>query len=164
MACRRFTGPVIFEPRASDLELVDVENALLRAAVGDYALEAAVLLLANGGHWLPLLQAAGLIDLEPDPAGGETWAQVRWDDARSALQAGTVAGDDGQELLLRAAGSLADGQPVDLGDLTGDLDQASLQLLLAALAHAAGSHDQEDPDVPHFGEPLSPLVAWPARG
>ena len=80
------------------------------------------------------------------------------------MLADALAGDDGQERLLRAAGSLADGQPVDLGDLTGDLDRASLQLLLAALAHAAGSHDQEDPDVPSSGEPLPPLVAWPPRG
>ncbi len=86
----KFTGAVIFEPRASDPDLVDVENALVRAAVGEYAVEAAVLLLANGGHWLPALQAAGLIDLEPDPAGGETWAQVRWDDVRGALQGGGV--------------------------------------------------------------------------
>ncbi len=74
------------------------------------------------------------------------------------------AGDDGQQRLLRAPESLADGQPVDLGDLTGDLDRASLRLLLAALAHAAGSHDQQDPDVPLSGDPLPPLVAWPARG
>lgn len=131
--------------------------------MGDYALQAAVLLLANGGHWLPALQAAGLIDLEPDPAGGQTWAQVRWDDVRSALQAGGLDGDDGQERLLRAAGSLADGQPVNPGDLAGDLDRESLRLLLAAIAHAAGSHDHQDPDVPLSGEPMPALVAWPAR-
>lgn len=76
---------------------------------------------------------------------------MRWDDVRTALQTGTLAGDDGQGRLLRAAGSLADGQPVDLGDLTGDLDRVSLRLLPAAIAHAAGSHDQQDPNVPHPG-------------
>jgi hypothetical protein len=50
---------VIIEPRATDLDLVDVENALLRAAVGDYSAEAAVLLLANGGHWLPGCRVPG---------------------------------------------------------------------------------------------------------
>ena len=44
---------MILEPRATDLDLVEVENALLRAAVGDYSAEAAVLLLANAGDWLP---------------------------------------------------------------------------------------------------------------
>lgn len=84
---------------------------------------------------------------------------MRWDDVRSALQAGALAGGDGQQALLRAAGNFADGQPVALGDLAGDLDRGSLRLLLAATAHAAGSHDQYDPDVPPSGEPLPPLVA-----
>ena len=50
---------MIFEPRAADLDPVDVEDALLRAAVGDCADEAAVLLLIDFGHWLPQLQSAG---------------------------------------------------------------------------------------------------------
>ena len=48
---------------------VDVENALLRAAVGDYADEAAVLLLITFGHWLPQLQSARRITLEQDVDG-----------------------------------------------------------------------------------------------
>ena len=44
---------VIIEPIAADLDLDEVEVALLRAAVGDYAAEAAVLLLATTGTgWL----------------------------------------------------------------------------------------------------------------
>jgi hypothetical protein len=86
---------VILEPRAADLDLADLETALLRAAVGDYSAEAAVLLLANAGHWLPQLQAAGLISLLDDVA-----------------------------------------------------------LLLAAVAHAGGSHGDDQP----------PLAAWPVRG
>ena len=69
---------MILEPRATDLDLVDVENALLRAAVGDYAAEAAVLLLANAGHWLPQLRGAGLICLLGDVDGEGLWAQVAW--------------------------------------------------------------------------------------
>ena len=71
--------------------------------MGDRALEAAVLQLANGGHWLALLQAAGLIHLEPDPAGGETWTQVRWDDVRTVLQAGPLVGADDRDWLLGAS-------------------------------------------------------------
>ncbi len=37
------------EPKAHDLDLDDVESALLRAAIGDYTAEAAILLLANFG-------------------------------------------------------------------------------------------------------------------
>ncbi|MGY1914196.1 hypothetical protein ABC795_05540 [Blastococcus sp. HT6-30] len=55
---------MIFELRAADLDPVGVENALLRAALGDYSDEAAILLLITSGHWLPQLQHAGLITIE----------------------------------------------------------------------------------------------------
>ncbi|WP_448609477.1 hypothetical protein [Geodermatophilus sp. URMC 60] len=145
---------MILEPRATDLDLVEVENALLRAAVGDYSAEAAVLLLANAGHWLPELRRAGLICLLGDVDGGGLWAQVAWPDLDAALRAGRIGGSSGQLRLLRAAASLADGQPVDLGDLAAGLDRDGLALLLAAVAHAGGSHGGE----------LPPLVAWPVRG
>jgi len=161
---------VIFEPRAADLELVDLESALLRAAVGDYGAEAAVLLLAGAGHWLPQLQAAelvGLVDVE-DPAG--PWAQIAWPDLDAALRAGRIVGSGGQLRLLRAAASLADGQPVDLGDIAAGLDRPGLVLLLAAIAHAGGSHDHHMSPageavaaVIHVGERLPPLATWPAR-
>ena len=61
---------MIIEPIAADLDLDEVEVALLRAAVGDYAAEAAVLLLANDGFWLARLRAAGLITVEAEPVGG----------------------------------------------------------------------------------------------
>jgi len=160
---------VIGEPRASDLDLIDVESALLRAAVGDYAVEAAVLLLANSGHWLPRLQAAGLISIALD---GEVddgpWAAVQWGDLDRALRTGAITGTGGQLRLLRVAASLADGQPVDLSDLTAGVDRAELTLVLAALAHGAGSHEQsdvvrDDDGLPHAGAPLGPVVAWPVR-
>lgn len=141
------------EPRAADLDLADLETALLRAAVGDYSAEAAVLLLANAGHWLPQLQAAGLVCLLDDVDGEGLWAQVAWPEVDAALRAGTIAGNGSQLRLLRAAASLADGQPVDLGDLAAGLDRAALTLVLAAVAHAGGSH----------GDDLPPLAAWPVR-
>ena len=86
---------MIGEPRAVDLDLLDVESALLRAAVGDYAAEAAVLLLANSGHWLPQLQTAGLIAiaLDGDDTGGP-WAAVQWPDLDGAQ--GIAGGADGR--------------------------------------------------------------------
>jgi hypothetical protein len=159
---------VLGAPRAVDLDLLDLENALLRAAVGDYAVEAAVLLLADSGHWLPQLQAAGLIALDGDVDGGGPWAAVQWTDLDRALRAGVVTGTGGQLRLLRAAASLADGQPIDLADLTAGVDRPELTLLLAALAHAAGSHEHErvvhdDDGTPHPGPLLGPVVAWPLR-
>jgi hypothetical protein len=161
---------VIGEPRAADLELDDLESALLRAAVGDYAAEAAILLLANSGHWLPRLQSAGLltIALDGDAADGGPWAAVQWTDLDGALRRGSIGGSGGQLRLLRAAASLADGQPIDLADLTAGLDRRELALLLAALAHAAGSHEhrevlRDEDGVPHAGAPLGPVVPWPSR-
>jgi hypothetical protein len=161
---------VIGEPRAVDLELDDLESALLRAAVGDYAAEAAVLMLANSGYWLPRLQAAGLITiaLDGDAVDGGPWAAVQWADLDGALRRGGISGSGGQLRLLRAAASLAEGQPIDLADLTAGLDRPELALLLAALAHAAGSHEhrevlRDDDGVPHAGAPLGPVVPWPAR-
>ena len=144
------------EPRAADLDLVDVENALLRAAVGDYSAEAAVLLLVNSGHWLPQLQSAGLITiaLDDDTFGGGPWAAVQWGDLDGALRAGTVSGTGAQLRVLRAAASIAEGHPVDLGDLAAGLDRDDLALLLPAVAHARGSHGGE----------LPPLAGWPLRG
>ena len=161
---------MIGERRAADLDLEDVESALLRAAVGDYALEAAVLLLANSGHWLPRLHAAGLITIAlDDPVDGGPWAAVQWAELDPALRTGTISGPGGQLRLLRAAASLADGQPVDLADLTAGLDRAELTLLLAALSHAAGSHEHREvvrdrDGAPHPGPPLGPVVGWPLRG
>ena len=158
----------MFEPRAADLDLVDVENALLRGAVGDYADEAAALLLINFGHWLPQLQSADLITLTPDPEEHGPWAQIAWPDLEPALAAGLIFGSSGEVRMLRAAASVADGHPVDLGDLAGALDRRALTLLLAAIAHAAGSHDHRQiirgPDGIRFcGDPLPPLIAWPLR-
>jgi hypothetical protein len=154
---------VIFEPRAADLDPLDLENALLRAAVGDYADEAAVLLLVNCGHWLPRLQAADLITLVPDLDGEGLWAQIDWPALAPALAAGLLVGIEGEEWVLRAAVSIADGHPVDLGDLAAGLDRRALTLVLAALAHAAGSHDH--PAVTagpaRSGITLPPVVAWP---
>ncbi len=144
---------MIIEPRATDLDLVDVENALLRAAVGDYSAEAAVLLLANAGHWLAELQGTGLICVVGDVDGDGPWAQVAWPDLDAALRAGTIGGSSSQLRLLRAAASLADGQPVDLGDLAAGVDRDGLALVLAAVAHAGGSHSDD----------LPPLAPWPVR-
>lgn len=161
---------MIGEPQAIDLDLLDLESALLRAAVGDYAVEAAVLLLADSGYWLPQLQAAGLvaIALDGDAADGGPWAAVQWGELDRALRSGAITGSLGQLRLLRAAASLADGQPIDLADLAAGVDRPELTLLLAALAHAAGSHEhrdvvRDDDGAPQAGPRLGPVVAWPVQ-
>lgn len=83
---------MIIEPIAADLGLDDVEVVLLRAAVGDYAAEAAVLLLANDGYWLARLRAAGLITVEAEPVGGRLWARIEWVELDAGLAAGRLPG------------------------------------------------------------------------
>jgi hypothetical protein len=142
---------VIFEPRAADLDPADVENALLRAALGDYSDEAAILLL---------------ITLDGNVDGEGLWAHIAWPDLADAVRIGTITGNSSQCSLLQAAASIADGHPVDLGDLAAGLDRRALTLVLAAIAHAAGSHEHHhtarDPDgVPQPVGQLPPLIAWP---
>jgi hypothetical protein len=165
---------VLFEPEAADHDPVDVEDALLGAALGDYSAEAAILLLIAFGHWLPQLQSAGLITLECCLDGccfdGDGWsAQIAWPDLDPALRDGTIVGSSGELRVLAAAASIADGHPVNLGDLAAGLDRRAITLVLAAIAHAAGSHEHRaitrDPDgIPHTGEQLPPLIAWPVPG
>jgi len=160
---------VDFAPKAADLDLDDVESALLRAAVGDYTAEAAILLLANFGHWLPQLQDADLITIEDDPAGGDRWAQIQWEDLPAALTEGRIFGSSGELRVLRAAASIVDGQPLNLGDVASGLDRRGLSLLLAAIAHAGGSHEHReetfDPDrgITYLGDKVPPLMPWPPR-
>lgn len=95
------------------------------------------------------------------------WAQIAWPDLEPALSDGLIVGSSGQLRVLRAAKGIGDG-PVDLGDLAAGLDRRTLTLELAAIAHAAGSHDHRDltyasDGIPHPGDPLPPLVAWPPR-
>jgi len=156
---------VIIEPIAADLHLDEVEVALLNAAVGDYAAEAGVLLLANDGYWLARLRAAGMITVEAEPVGGELWARIEWAELDDALADGRLPGSPEGLAVLRVAVSLADGRPVDLAEVAVALDRRTLGLVLAALAHAAGSHDHS----PLAGQGadadlrLGPLIAWPAR-
>jgi hypothetical protein len=158
---------VILEPIAADLDLDEVEIALLRAAVGDYAAEAAVLLLANDGYWPARLRAAGLITVEAEPVGGQLWARIEWPDLDAALADGRLPGSQEELAVLRVAVSLADGRPVDLADVAVALDRRTLSLVLAALAHAAGSHDRRAAAPAGHGPGadlrLEALFRWPTR-
>ena len=158
---------MILEPIAADIDPDEVEVALLRAAVGDYAAEAAVLLLANDGYWPARLRTAGLITVEAEPVGGQLWARIEWPELDAALADGRLPGSQEELVVLRVAVSLADGHPVDLADVALALDRRTLGLVLAALAHAAGSHDHRAPAPAGHGADadvrLGPLIAWPAR-
>ena len=50
----------------------------------------------------------------------------------------------GEQRILRIAAALGAGTPVDLSTAFDGLDRENTRLVLAAMAHAAGSHDHSD--------------------
>lgn len=130
----------------------------LRAwARGSYAEEAAVELLARGfgGRF-----------------ASTAWPWVRacdrpgwyWLDGE-AIWTGSGCLSGGERRLLGLVAALAGGQPVpDLAASLAGLDRANLGLVLAAFAHAAGSHEHSvvrfGPDGLVITEPGA-LVGWP---
>lgn len=114
----------------------------LRAwARGMYTTEAAteLLLRAFGGK----LAAPGnpWVHTSTEPEGPN---QVRaWIDfAAIPEEVGPLSG--GERRFLMLAASLAEDVPVVLGDLVSGLDRENLDLVLAAIAHAGGSHQHSD--------------------
>lgn len=88
-----------------------------------------------------------------------------WIDADS-LRAGTGALSGGERRVLTMVAGLIDEAPVDVVDVVAGLDRANLHLVLAALAHAAGSHEHTEVDGGIDGGARvtkpGPVVAWPA--
>ncbi|MFC8523400.1 ABC transporter ATP-binding protein [Pseudarthrobacter sp. NPDC057230] len=114
----------------------------LRAwARGMYTTEAAteLLLKAFGGKFA----APGnpWIHTSTEPEGPN---QLRaWIDfAAIPEEVGPLSG--GERRFLMLAASLAEDVPVVLGDLVSGLDRENLDLVLAAIAHAGGSHQHSD--------------------
>jgi len=133
-------------------------EALRAWAAGSYADTAAVELLARafGGRFA----GAGSPWIGTD-AAGRTWL-----DGDALRAASGLSGGERRVLALVAA--LIDAQPVEIVDVVSGLDRHHLDLVLAALAHAGGSHEHAavtlDPDgTAHLSRP-GPLHPWPAVG
>lgn len=129
-------------------------------ARGDYPVEAGVELLIRSG----LAGRADVAAAWPADGGPDTGALTR------ALQGnGTLSG--GQRRLALIALSLLNGEEcenVDLSDVLTGLDRDALDLVLAALAHAGGSHQHSDVRLDDNGQLigigsgyLPPLHPWP---
>lgn len=136
-----------------------VVDGLRRWARGAYAEEAAVELLirAFGGRFA---------------SPGYRWVQTcdrpgwYWLDGEALIHdTGALSG--GERRVLAVAGALVSGAPLsDLPDVLAGIDRANLQLVLAAFAHAAGSHEHVNTWVD--GDRLvyrrsGSLVGWPAE-
>lgn len=128
-------------------------------ARGSYSEEAAVELLvrAFGGRFcregLPWVRATGRpgwYSLDPD-----------------AIEESSGGLSGGERRLLAMVAALGgDGPLEDLGGILAGVDRTHLALILAALAHAGGSHQHSDLVVAGDGScrfvELPPLVSWPA--
>lgn len=103
--------------------------ALREWAHGLYTTEAGVELLIRtwGGR---LLSGPWIAT---DPANGTVWF-----DTRKVRAAGYLSG--GERRLLDLTASITADRPVHLGDTLAGLERHAVELVLAAIAHAAGSH------------------------
>jgi hypothetical protein len=130
----------------------------LRAwAKGSYTEEAATELLIRGFR--------GRFAAPGNPwVGTDDFSGKPWIDFASILEhAGGVSG--GEWRFLMFAASLAGNVPVTLGDVVPGVDRDGVALMLAAIAHAAGSHEHsgmsENGDGTMSLSRLSSLYPWP---
>lgn len=148
-----------------DTPMTHVED--LRAwAKGSYTTGAATELLirAFGGRFAavgqPWVTAAGT-----SPEGHQEHAWINFAELAEEADSGAFSGGERRFLLLTA--SLAEDVPVVLGDLVAGLDRENLNLVLAAIAHAGGSHEHSNIRVNDGGTLtrgqgyLDPLHSWP---
>ncbi len=139
--------------------MTTTDDALRAWAQGSYPLEAGVELLIR--HGKAVHDAAPWIKTTTSP-GGRVTAAV---DVDALLQhAGAWSG--GEQRIVRIAASLLGGPPVDLAEDVTGLDRTHMALVLAALAHANGSHEHSGITYDQAGHPagferLSTLYPWP---
>ena len=135
-----------------------VHSNLRAWAAGAYATEAAVELLiradlASGGS--PWVRDASIEAPEPP--------NLYIDHVRLAAESAALAAPS--RAVARIAASLLGGDSVDLSVVLPGLDRDRVLLVLAAVAHAAGSHEDSAPDVANgkvIGRlALGPAFAWP---
>lgn len=134
------------------------EDDLRAWAKGDYTHEAATELLirAFGGRYA---------------AAGQPWVG-RGDNGRPWIDFDAIPGNiggasGGERKFLLLVASIAGNKPVVLSDVLPGLDRDNLSLVLAAIAHAGGSHEQSDVQtdadgaIVSFGGKLESLYPWP---
>ncbi|WP_049821206.1 hypothetical protein [Kineococcus radiotolerans] len=117
------------------------EVLLASTAERSSGVSAAVELLRRSGDWLEVLDAEGFIAIgPPSPRNPEPHPRsvVRWADAVAALapegRLTTRADFRRDPRLLRIAASLADGVPIDLAGVLGDLYGEKARLIVAAVS------------------------------
>lgn len=135
----------------------------LRAwAKGSYTCEAATELLirAFGGRFA----ARGNPWVRQDPDFGNWWIDFE------SIPAETGPLSGGERRMLMLAASIGADVPAALGDILPGMDRGNVRLALAAMSHAAGSHEHSALRISDDGlsmvrdESLTgALVEWPAE-
>lgn len=138
-----------------------IEDAVREWARGTYPTEAGVELLIRQGKAI-FEGAPWIIDLEPLDRALPRMASIDVDKLR--YEAG--AWSSGEQRVIRIAASLLGGPPVDLAEDLSGLDRKSLALVLAAAAHADGSHEHSQMRINDDGQPVGfdrvgSLYPWP---
>ena len=141
------------------MAIVDHTSRLRDWAAGMYTVEAAVELLVRGfgGRFAAVGQPWVHTDRGPD---GRPWIDFE----SMPAQVGVLS--SGERALLLIAASIAGGSTVDLAEVLPALSREHTALVLAAVAHAAGSHEQSDIVLDADGRPvgfthLEALYRWP---
>ena len=109
-------------------------------AAGLLCLVAAVELLIGHAVWLRRLDFVDeFVHVAGEITGEMLGSWVDWSAALVALDAGRLACSGSEAGMLRIAASLAEGVPVDLGEVVTGLDDRNLVLVAQAVLRAGGS-------------------------
>lgn len=144
--------------------MTDITAAIRAWANGLYSTEAGVELLIQHGR--AIYEGAPWITLHPSTSQGAlSVASINI----NKLVYGSGAWSGGERRVVRIAASLLGGPAVDLAEEIPGLDREALGLVLAAIAHAGGSHEHggirfDDGGVPVGFVKESTLYPWPSIG
>ncbi|MBX3196449.1 MAG: hypothetical protein KF727_15295 [Microbacteriaceae bacterium] len=143
--------------------MTDIEDAVRAWANGIYPTEAGVELLIR--HGKAIYEGAPWID-ELEPIGGDRPRMAAID--VDVLLEHTGGWSGGERRIVRIAASLLGDHPVSLYEDLPGLDRRGLLLVLAAIAHASGSHEHSDVVLDDDGRPrgfrrLDSAYPWPAE-
>jgi hypothetical protein len=117
--------------------------ALRAHAAGLLCAVAAVELLVGHAAWLRRNDFVdGFVCIVDELAGESSLAWVDWRAVVTALDAGRLPCSGGEAGVLRVAASIAEGIPVDLGEVLTGLDERNLVLVAVAVLRAGGSTAQ----------------------
>lgn len=141
----------------SSTDVVDVPTDLRSWARGMYTTEAAseLLIRALNGRFA---------------RRGYPWIAI--DNGRAWLDVDQISDDTidaysgGERRVLALVAALATAREIDLGDIASGAGRENLALILAAIAHAGGSHEHSGMKLDGDGRPvgfikLTTLYAWP---